>query len=107
MKDWGFSVLKGNQIDMDNNDFSLSVALAAIEPSFAWCIGCGSCTATCSAAQFTEFNPRKINLLIQRGEVAAIKQELKKCMLCGKCQLICPRDVNTRKIIQNLKRIMQ
>ena len=45
MKDWGFSVLKGNQIDMDNNDFSLSVALAAIEPSFAWCIGCGSCTA--------------------------------------------------------------
>jgi heterodisulfide reductase subunit C len=107
MKDWGFSILKGCQIDFDNNDFSITRKISSIEPSFLWCIGCGSCTATCTAAQFTNFNPRKVNLLIQRGEMKGLAAEISKCMMCGKCQLVCPRNVNTRNIIQNLKRLIQ
>jgi heterodisulfide reductase subunit C len=106
VKDWGYSILKGRQIDFENNDFSISKFVAQHEPSFKWCIGCGSCTATCSAARFTDFNPRKINLLIQRGETKDLAEEIAKCMLCGKCQLVCPRGINTRNVIQNIKRAL-
>ena len=105
MNEWGFSVLKSCQIDLENNDFSIAQQILVLEPSFRWCIGCGSCTATCTTAQFADFNPRKLFLLIQRGETKGIAAEIAKCMLCGKCQLVCPRDVNTRNIILNLKRI--
>ena len=104
MKDWGYSILKGRQIDFENNDFSIARFVEQHEPSFRWCIGCGSCTATCSAAKFTSFNPRKVNLLIQRGEIKGIADEIAKCMLCGKCQLVCPRGINTRNVVQNIKR---
>lgn len=106
MKEWGFSISKGRQIDFDKNDFSIAEFITQHEPSFRWCIGCGSCTATCSAARLTDFNPRKLNLLIQRGETKDLAQEISKCMLCGKCQLVCPRGVNTRNIIQNIKRAL-
>jgi Fe-S oxidoreductase len=36
---------------------------------------------------------------IKRGELATIRTEIAKCMLCGKCFLACPRGVNTRNII--------
>ena len=104
MKEWGYSILKGRQIDFENNDFSISRFVELHEPSFSWCIGCGSCTATCSAAKFTDFNPRKVNLLIQRGEIKGIEDEIAKCVLCGKCQLVCPRGINTRNVVQNIKR---
>ncbi len=106
MKDWGFSILKGRHIDFENNDFSISEFVTLHEPSFKWCIGCGSCTATCSAARLTDFNPRKIKLLIRRGETKGIAEEAAKCMLCGKCQLVCPRGINTRNVIQNIKRAL-
>ena len=106
MKDWGYSILKGRQIDFENNDFSISKFVAQHEPSSKWCISCGSCTATCSAAKFTSFNPRKIYLLIQRGETKGLAEEVALCMLCGKCQLVCPRGINTRNVIQNIKRAL-
>jgi heterodisulfide reductase subunit C len=106
MKDWGYKIVPGRLIDFENNDFSIAEFVSRHEPSFKWCIGCGSCTATCSAAQFTSFNPRKINLLIQRGETAGVADEISKCMLCGKCQLVCPRGINTRNVIQNIKRAL-
>jgi heterodisulfide reductase subunit C len=103
MTDWGYKIVSGRQIDFENNDFSVAEFVSRHEPSFRWCIGCGSCTATCSAAQFTDFNPRKIYTLIQRGETTALAQEIAKCMLCGKCQLVCPRGINTRNVIHNIK----
>ncbi len=106
MVDWGFKIVKGRQIDFDNNDLSVAEFVSRYEPSFKWCIGCGSCTATCSAAQFTDFNPRKILLYVQRGETTALADEIAKCMLCGKCQLVCPRGINTRNVIQNIKRAL-
>ncbi len=106
MKDWGYSILKGRQIDFEKNDFSISRFVEQHEPSFKWCIGCGSCTATCTAAKFSNFNPRKLNLLIQRGETSIIAEEIAKCMLCGKCQLVCPRGINTRNVIHNIKRAL-
>jgi len=106
MKDWGYKIIAARQIDLDSNDLSMADYISRHEISFKWCIGCGSCSATCTAAQFTDFNPRKVNLLIQRGETDGLKNEISKCMMCGKCQIICPKGVNTRNIIHHIKRAL-
>lgn len=96
---FGYMPTRDRQIDFDVNDHSLGRKIADAEPSFNLCISCGSCAATCSAAQFTDFSLRKIILLVRRGETKGLEKEISKCMLCGKCQLVCPRNVNTRNLI--------
>ena len=66
------------------------------------CIGCGGCTATCTAGNLTEFNIRKLQMLVKRGETKEVGDHLQKCMLCGKCLLVCPRGVDTRHMILSL-----
>ena len=99
MKAFGFAPVKGRVIDYDKNDRLIHSYISEREPSFALCIGCGACAATCSAASFTKFSLRKLNILIRRGENSEVRSEIDRCMLCGKCSLVCPRGVNTRNII--------
>ncbi len=104
MKDFGYKINADRQIDFDKNDFTLLYMLNREEPTFKLCIQCGSCSATCSASVFTPFNPRRIFLMIKRGMPENLKAEVARCMLCGKCTLACPRGVNTRNVMLNLKR---
>lgn len=106
MSDWGFTVIQTNQSDLDRVDQGLIATIGNIEPSIFWCIGCGSCSATCTSAQFNNFNPRKIIQAIRSGQVNYMMDEVNKCLLCGKCQLVCPRHVNTRNILLNVKQII-
>jgi len=99
MIDFGYSINTDRQIDYDANDHRMSHFILSREPSYNLCIGCGSCTATCSAGNFTDFNFRKLHLMIKRGEISEIKTKIQKCMFCGKCLLVCPRGVNTRNLI--------
>ena len=99
---FGYSISKSSTIDLDQQSKDISARLLQLEPSFATCIGCGSCMATCSAGHFTTLNLRRLQLLVRRGQTDAISAEAQKCMLCGKCQIICPRGVNTRNIVLNL-----
>ena len=103
---WGFTIQKDNQIDFDSNNRSVYEDILKAEPSFVTCISCGSCAGTCSAGNFTDFSLRKIHVLVSRGEIKNLKAELDKCMLCGKCTLVCPRGVNTRNVLLNLKRLL-
>ena len=104
MAGWGYTINTDRQIDFDQNDRSEYFRVLEIEPSLRKCISCGSCTATCSSGQFTEFyNIRKLHLLLMRGEIEEIRQNIVKCMYCGKCQLVCPRGVNMRKVIMIMK----
>jgi heterodisulfide reductase subunit C len=96
---FGFSVTPDRQIDFDSNNHTICKIVAAAEPTLNLCISCGSCAATCTAGQFTEFSLRKIILLLRRGETKGLGKEISKCMLCGKCQLVCPRNVSTRNLI--------
>ena len=96
---FGYSISKSNTIDLDGVSNDLSAQLLRREPSFATCIGCGTCMATCSAGRFTSLNLRQLQLMARRGQIKKIQTETEKCMLCGKCQMICPRGVNTRNII--------
>jgi heterodisulfide reductase subunit C len=102
MKSFGYTITQDRQIDFDANDRKVTGFINSLEPSIRLCMGCGSCTATCSAGHFTEFNIRRVHTFIQRGETHQLKKEIMKCMLCGKCQLVCPRGVNLRNLILSI-----
>ncbi len=99
MNFWGYSITEARVVNYDKNDKAFAAYLAQKAPSSKLCIGCGGCTATCTAGNITEFNIRKLHMLVKRGENDEARKNLHKCMLCGKCLLVCPRGVDTRKMI--------
>lgn len=105
--DFGYSINQSTKIDLDTASNELAVLLARQEPSFLTCIGCGTCMSTCSAGKFTDLNLRMVQLLVMRGQDARIRRDLEKCMLCGKCQMLCPRGVNTRNVVISIHRLTQ
>lgn len=107
MEKFGYTISKGRQIDYDSNDRRIAEFILEREPSFNICIECGCCSATCTAGSFTKFSLREFNILIKRGENELVRQNIKKCMLCGKCTLVCPRGVNTRNVITLAKQAFQ
>jgi heterodisulfide reductase subunit C len=107
MEKFGFSISEGRQIDWDSNDRSIADYIREKEPSFKMCIACGGCSATCTTGNITNFSLREINILLHRGENSKPRNDLKKCMLCGKCLLVCPRGVNTRNVVFVAKQAFQ
>lgn len=107
MVDFGYNISSDNQIDYDSNNKSVAAYIRSKEPTFDLCIACGSCASTCSTANKTDFSLRKVTILIKRGELSGLEAEIEKCMFCGKCQLVCPRGVNTRKLILLITRAME
>ena len=99
MDKFGFTISKGRQINYDSNDRRVADFIIDNEPSFRLCIACGGCAASCTAGYFTQFSLRELNILINRGENDLPRDDIKKCMLCGKCTLVCPRGVNTRNVV--------
>ncbi len=107
MDKFGFSISKGRQIDYESNDRSIAEYIFENEPSFRLCIECGCCSATCTTGNFTGFSLREIQILIKRGENVEAGKNIRKCMLCGKCILVCPRGVNTRNVVKLARQALQ
>jgi heterodisulfide reductase subunit C len=99
MEKFGFAISRGRQIDYESNDRSVADYIYEKEPSFRLCIECGGCSATCTTANLTKFSLRELHILIKRGENDQVMKSINKCMLCGKCTLVCPRGVNTRNVV--------
>ena len=104
MNSFGFTTTQSRLIDYEKVNMKLIHYIIENEPSFRTCISCGACTATCSAGNITRFNIRRLYIQIRLGEYEIIKQEIDKCMLCGKCMLVCPRGINTRNVIMLIKK---
>jgi heterodisulfide reductase subunit B len=104
MNKFGFNILETKTIDFEKFDARLLKYVLEHETSFMVCMSCGGCTATCSAGNLIDFNIRKISLLLRRGETENLQKEINKCMLCGKCQLVCPRGINIRNVIMLIKK---
>jgi heterodisulfide reductase subunit C len=104
MKGFGFASVESRAIDYSQFDDRLLSYLLREEPSFILCLSCGGCTATCSAANLVDFNIRRLSLQIRRGEIENLSKEIDKCMLCGKCSLVCPRGINTRQVVMLIKK---
>jgi heterodisulfide reductase subunit C len=104
-KNFGYTIHHDRQIDYDSLSRAAYQKLLDMEPSVKACISCGTCAATCSAAQYTDFSLRRLVLLLRRGESNEIKTTANKCMLCGKCQIACPMGVNTRNLLLSIQEL--
>lgn len=76
------------------------------------CMNCGVCTAICPAAEFYDYDPRKIVTLVQSGENGEIESLLKSdtiwyCGECMSCKTRCPRGNVPGLIIMALRGLSQ
>ena len=106
MKAFGFNLQKTRTYEIDTTHSPCEELEHAV-PSFRQCMFCGNCAATCSANSHIDFNILRYNLLFRRGTRQEIATELDNCMLCGKCSLVCPRGVNTRAMIMEMRKELQ
>lgn len=76
------------------------------------CINCGTCTAICPAAEYYDYDPRRIVDLVQRGNEAELEVLLKSdtiwyCGECMSCRTRCPRNNTPGLIIMALRALSQ
>ncbi len=76
------------------------------------CMNCGVCTAICPAAEFYDYDPRKVVGLVQSGENDEIENLLKSetiwyCGECMSCKTRCPRGNAPGLIIMALRGLSQ
>ncbi|UKI38910.1 MAG: 4Fe-4S dicluster domain-containing protein [Alistipes putredinis] len=104
MIQWGYAINQPRAINLDKNDLTVADEILAEMPELQSCIACGTCTAACTAGALTQFNFRKVQTLVRRGEYEGAYEQMNRCMLCGKCRLLCPRGINTRAVVMLIKR---
>jgi heterodisulfide reductase subunit C len=102
---WGFRPEKSVIIDLDKGNRSLYRKLTAKIPGLQGCLFCGGCHSTCTV-QADGMNFRRLHLFLQRGEIHTLGTLIAPCLLCGKCTLVCPRNVDTRSVIYNLRKLL-
>lgn len=76
------------------------------------CMNCGVCTAICPAAEFYDYDPRKIVDIVQSRDNSAIEGLLKSeaiwyCGECMSCKTRCPRGNTPGFIIMALRTLSQ
>ena len=103
--DFGFSLSPSSAVNLDKVDLTLYDRLSRLDPGIRTCMGCGSCSATCTASAYSGMSVRKVLLAMQRGQMQEVEKMLSNCMLCGKCTMVCPRGINTRRLILNACRL--
>lgn len=82
------------------------------EESLKACMNCGMCTAVCPAAEFYEYDPRRICDAVQRGDDDTLERLLKDntiwyCGQCMSCKTRCPRGNVPGELISVLRRASQ
>ena len=76
------------------------------------CMNCGVCTAICPAAEFYDYDPRKIVDIVQSGDDDEIERLLKSetiwyCGECMSCKTRCPRGNTPALIVMSLRSLSQ
>lgn len=76
------------------------------------CMNCGVCTAICPAAEFYDYDPRKIVDIVQSGDDEEIEKLLKSetiwyCGECMSCKTRCPRGNTPALIVMSLRSLSQ
>lgn len=82
------------------------------EEALKACMNCGMCTAVCPAAEFYDYDPRRICDTVQRGDENAIEKLLRSdtiwyCGQCMSCLPRCPRGNAPGEIITILRKVSQ
>jgi heterodisulfide reductase subunit C len=76
------------------------------------CLNCGTCTAICPAAEFYDYQPRRIMDILQTRDDCQIEELLKSntiwyCGECMSCVTRCPRGNAPGLVIQSLRALSQ
>ena len=103
--DFGYVFAEARNVDMNLPVHESVNMLLEKEPSLSACIGCGNCAAMCTANHFAEMRFYRLNLQMKRGLMDDLKKHAANCMLCGKCQLTCPRGVNIRRAVMLINEV--
>lgn len=95
----------GNLVDLIRSDIRYADALKA-------CMNCGICTAICPAAEFYDYDPRRICDTVQRGDEQQIENLLRSdtiwyCGQCMSCKPRCPRGNIPGEVITILRKVSQ
>lgn len=95
----------GSLLEKLKQDFRFDDALKA-------CMNCGICTAICPAAEFYDYDPRKICDTVQRGDEDEIEQLMRSdtiwyCGQCLSCKTRCPRGNVPGLLISVLRTVSQ
>ncbi len=95
----------GNLVNLIKEDVRYEDALKA-------CMNCGMCTAVCPAAEFYDYDPRRICDIVQRGDESSIEKLLRTdaiwyCGQCMSCKPRCPRGNAPGEIINILRKLSQ
>ena len=82
------------------------------EESLKACMNCGMCTAVCPAAEFYDYDQRRICDAVQRGYENEIERLLRKdtiwyCGQCMSCKTRCPRGNVPGELITVLRKASQ
>ena len=82
------------------------------EEALKACMNCGMCTAVCPAAEFYDYDPRRICDTVQRGDENAVEKLLRSdtiwyCGQCMSCLPRCPRGNAPGEIITILRKVSQ
>ncbi len=82
------------------------------DESLKACMNCGVCTAICPAAEFYDYDPRRICDLVQRGDEEEIERVLRSdtiwyCGQCMSCKTRCPRGNVPGELISVLRKVSQ
>ncbi|MHC1707891.1 MAG: 4Fe-4S dicluster domain-containing protein [Bacteroidales bacterium] len=72
------------------------------------CISCGTCTAICPAAQFSDYDPRSLVEMVQYHDENVLVQLLTgdliwRCGECLSCKTRCPRGNTPGYLVQALR----
>lgn len=105
MIDFGYSLSKSSAIVLSDSSDERFKELVALEPDVMRCMSCGACAGSCSASNFTPVSLRRVMLALQRGLSSDALSQIKHCMMCGKCTLVCSRGLNTRHIILTIEKL--
>jgi heterodisulfide reductase subunit C1 len=94
------------------NYFDLLMRDVRFEEGLNACMNCGVCTAICPAAEFYNYDPRKIVDIVQSKDndqiVALLKsEEIWYCGECMSCKTRCPRGNAPGLIIMALRSLSQ
>lgn len=95
----------GNLYDLLMQDTRFEDALKA-------CMNCGICTAICPAAEFYQYDPRRICDVVQRKDEAEIENLLRSemiwyCGQCLSCKTRCPRQNAPGEVILVLRKVAE
>lgn len=95
----------GKYYDMLRRDIRFEEGMQA-------CMNCGVCTAVCAAAEFYNYDPRRIMNIVQSGDETAIEQlllgeEIWYCGQCLSCRTRCPRNNTPAYVIMALRKVSQ